>query len=486
MAAKDGLSGLSASLARVEGALKLRYMGIGFVWAWLYGAYYTPVILPNTEGLAINSDASWFASAVAVVTVFFLFGFWLRRTFRPRSWWVALAAATLAVGTVLTALGVWWGTAVSAIGGLATGVGYGLLSIFWAQALVAVDIDDLEVAIPLSALVVIPCVVTFPFLEGPVGVLAAASLPLVSGLLLLLCLRDCADASANDDGAPRGSAAAAVAIRRADRDDAAPLAWRYLIRVSALLCLVYVAVGWESALSVVDDAVHAALSLDLSTLLANAASLILAILFVFFSKRVSFAGLLRWIMPLAVVSLVLFVQVGNGSFYAALLASVCDVLAQILAFLFVVSLAKEGRVSAALGIGVVNGSLQLGVLLGNLLGVMAAGSSLTATALTCVLALAIIAIPQRDPSELSGDSGGGAVCQAASCCEVLRERYGLSEREAEIVELLAEGRTRPYIREKLFISNNTVATHIKHIYRKLDVHSKEELIDLVKSERAGA
>ncbi|MEE0706296.1 MAG: hypothetical protein UCH28_07920, partial [Adlercreutzia sp.] len=88
MAAKDGLSGLSASLARVEGALKLRYMGVGFMWAWLYGAYYTPAILPNSAGLAINSDASWFASAVTVVAVFFLFGFMLRRSFRPRPRWV--------------------------------------------------------------------------------------------------------------------------------------------------------------------------------------------------------------------------------------------------------------------------------------------------------------------------------------------------------------------------------------------------------------
>ena len=54
-----------------------------------------------------------------------------------------------------------------------------------------------------------------------------------------------------------------------------------------------------------------------------------------------------------------------------------------------------------------------------------------------------------------------------------------SDRETEIAFLLAQGRSRPYIREKLFISKNTVATHIKHIYQKLGIHSKEELIDLV-------
>ena len=64
-------------------------------------------------------------------------------------------------------------------------------------------------------------------------------------------------------------------------------------------------------------------------------------------------------------------------------------------------------------------------------------------------------------------------------CELLQKKFGLSDRETEISFLLARGYNRPYIREKLFISKNTVATHIRHIYGKLDIHSKEELIDLV-------
>lgn len=66
----------------------------------------------------------------------------------------------------------------------------------------------------------------------------------------------------------------------------------------------------------------------------------------------------------------------------------------------------------------------------------------------------------------------------ARACLEMQRRYGLSDREAEVAALLAKGRSRPYIREQLFISTNTVATHIKHIYQKLDIHSKEELIDM--------
>ena len=58
------------------------------------------------------------------------------------------------------------------------------------------------------------------------------------------------------------------------------------------------------------------------------------------------------------------------------------------------------------------------------------------------------------------------------------ERYDLSPREAEVFALLARGRNRAYISQALFISDNTTRTHMKSIYRKLDVHSQQELIDL--------
>ncbi|MEG0324307.1 MAG: helix-turn-helix transcriptional regulator, partial [Raoultibacter sp.] len=63
------------------------------------------------------------------------------------------------------------------------------------------------------------------------------------------------------------------------------------------------------------------------------------------------------------------------------------------------------------------------------------------------------------------------------------QRYGLSARETEVFELLAKGRNRVFISKALFISDNTTRTHMKNIYRKLDVHSQQELIDLLEEER---
>ncbi len=46
---------------------------------------------------------------------------------------------------------------------------------------------------------------------------------------------------------------------------------------------------------------------------------------------------------------------------------------------------------------------------------------------------------------------------------------------------MARGRNRDYIQEALVISKNTVKVHVKHIYQKMDVHSHQELIDMVVS-----
>lgn len=74
--------------------------------------------------------------------------------------------------------------------------------------------------------------------------------------------------------------------------------------------------------------------------------------------------------------------------------------------------------------------------------------------------------------------------QARLARSALAERYSLTEREKDVFELMAAGHTRPRIREQLCMSDGTVKTHAYHIYKKMDVHSREELYALVEAERA--
>ena len=64
-------------------------------------------------------------------------------------------------------------------------------------------------------------------------------------------------------------------------------------------------------------------------------------------------------------------------------------------------------------------------------------------------------------------------------CNEVASTYLLSQRESEVMFLLAKGYNAASLQDKLYISEGTAKTHIRHIYRKLDVHSQQELIRVI-------
>lgn len=87
-----------------------------------------------------------------------------------------------------------------------------------------------------------------------------------------------------------------------------------------------------------------------------------------------------------------------------------------------------------------------------------------------------------------GSPGGAAAGERRSGpyrmrCDAMAEHYGLSPRERDVFDLLVRGRSIDYIAQNLTISFNTAKSHIRHIYVKTDVHSRQELIDLIDRER---
>jgi DNA-binding CsgD family transcriptional regulator len=78
--------------------------------------------------------------------------------------------------------------------------------------------------------------------------------------------------------------------------------------------------------------------------------------------------------------------------------------------------------------------------------------------------------------ELMGKTLGGE-----ERCLAISEEYSLSPRETEVLKELAYGHSSSYIAKVLYISTNTARTHMKNIYRKLDINSREDLIELIRS-----
>lgn len=69
-------------------------------------------------------------------------------------------------------------------------------------------------------------------------------------------------------------------------------------------------------------------------------------------------------------------------------------------------------------------------------------------------------------------------------CETVANTFLLSRRETEILFFLAKGHNAAYIQEKLYISEGTAKTHIRHIYRKCDIHNQQDLMRMVEDAQA--
>ena len=82
------------------------------------------------------------------------------------------------------------------------------------------------------------------------------------------------------------------------------------------------------------------------------------------------------------------------------------------------------------------------------------------------------------PAESVSAQAAGA-CSPEQVLDELAQNWGLTVREREVFGFLAMGRTQPWVAERLSISESTVNSHVRHIYGKAGVNSRQELLDLV-------
>ena len=123
------------------------------------------------------------------------------------------------------------------------------------------------------------------------------------------------------------------------------------------------------------------------------------------------------------------------------------------------------------------------------------GSDLNGLTIGAVLAIVIVTVyglssdRRWTAHELKGIDGSEGELHGRggtwrSACDAVAEQYGLTRREREVFELLAKGRNAASIEKTLVISNHTVKSHMLNIYRKLGIHSHQELIDAIEEKRA--
>lgn len=145
------------------------------------------------------------------------------------------------------------------------------------------------------------------------------------------------------------------------------------------------------------------------------------------------------------------------------------------------TLRSFARGFAALFAGEIAGVL-IGGAIGAIPGTFNAAAAVVAVAGVAVLYAYLFLFTDRDMAELSVVVA--RTDRFEEVCALIVRTAKLSKREAEILPLALRGRTAERIASEFFISKNTVDTHLRRIYAKCDVHTRQELIDL--SERVEA
>lgn len=132
----------------------------------------------------------------------------------------------------------------------------------------------------------------------------------------------------------------------------------------------------------------------------------------------------------------------------------------------------------------------LGVLLGSLLGraMASAGApgmqpTLLALAVVCISLVLLPPLHRHLAALLTDHAYLSALAemppaQQTRVASRLAQFDSLSEREKQVAARLLQGKTYRTIARELYISENTVKTHTKNIYSKLNIQSRAELIDL--------
>ena len=225
--------------------------------------------------------------------------------------------------------------------------------------------------------------------------------------------------------------------------------------------------------------------------------LILSGVWISIYPRFSPEAIYRVVFPLTATAYLLLPFLGSGFFYA--FVTISFLIFAIVSALMVITCLQVSRdfsLQPMFVYGIFAGIVYLAAALGSVVGYVFMGTG--NFGLTQLLIIALIAVyiltfvlilakrKQQDKASQVPDfsiQGSGSVSDTIIIrCQQIQETFSLSERETEIAVLLACGRDAPAIAKKLFISENTVRTHMKNFYKKLDVHNKQDFLNLLDEE----
>ncbi len=217
-------------------------------------------------------------------------------------------------------------------------------------------------------------------------------------------------------------------------------------------------------------------------------ALVPLVLYWWFSVRAHNGGkeaLVRTFIVLGAMGALALFVFGDLMQYALSILSLCaSTLVLILMYIRMLDAVNRSGTHPFVVFGLVRGSLEIAIVAG----VLAVGLALRATgtallplnAATFVVGTMLILLVNsfslRSTWEFLDMPREGTPSALEARCAELAQTYQLTQAETDVMRYLCLGRSKKYIAAELAMSEDSVRYHAKQLYRKLDVHTREELM----------
>lgn len=502
-----GASAGGIGLRRFDAGKVLEYatalLGFGFCRAWIVAC----LALAASETMFAGANWAYLImGALAALFTAFAIRKALGKSDRLHEH-IAEAMAALSAGSavIVMAAAATNSNLLALAGVMSGGVAAGILQVLWGERFCA---GSTRFAVVCSAAAAIVTAALLAFMSPWASVIACAVFPLASlALLILQCkiakvswrtglavdddLEECSSFPLQD---------AAVETEEHDRAREKALGkLMFSIAVFSFLARIFdaVPISENDPFSAVGGSAVFAL------VITGVAFLVLAAVF---KNSFDATAVYRISIPVMVAGLTALALLFDQSpAVSVLLIGIGYEFFDILAWILFARLSKEDRRGPlyiyGIGVACMFLGMAAGILAGELIHVLVSNDFLqmSVVAMFCILSLVItgfMVLPESVVAKLAtrsttedgqaqesgnGESGKATPPPASleERCAAAAQRFGLTPRESEILVLLAKGRTIAIIARDLQIAKGTARTHTERIYRKLDVHKQQELIDLV-------
>lgn len=491
-----------------------RMVGLSMFNAWIFIVMLNIVLLLPNGAQASRLGGMLDNGSIFALVLVLLCGALAEHTLeqlRKNSLGIWAPAILCVVGTLCVPLGGTDGNAPLAFlvaAAAATGAGSGLFNLYWGRVYASIGGPTTAAEISLAYLLAALPVPLMAFLPLPVTLLVACVLPIVSTILLLPELRRLDEAEQIRQAPPRARKWRLEILGLNRQTVMVKLVLSSLV-FGVIVTLVRFMAGPEQAIYLGS---FGSASLVAASLVGAGVTLFV----LFFSKRFDMAFTYRPVLILMTLGCLAVPFLDEQVAIAHFLALSGYETFKIMNWVILADLSYRFEIPSYRMFGFGLAAVHLGVLAGSLLGTqlsdffVSTPNASMASACAMVFAMIIVytfTLTERDVAKMTRERGRHPYPNPADDAdgsdanvtadtnhaektsthelsfdekvELLAEQHDVTGRNFEVMQLLAHGRTAARIEQELYMSRGTVNTHMRRLYQKLDIHSRQELLDKI-------